>query len=123
MTDPVNVRMQHPDSIDPRHELRAQGTAPEDAEPAPEGEESATGTPDPTEGVAELSYEQARDELVAVVRRLESGELPLEAALDLWRRGEALADRCQSWLDGARRALDEARAGSQDDEPGEEGRP
>ncbi|MGC5628657.1 exodeoxyribonuclease VII small subunit [Georgenia sp. Z1344] len=57
-----------------------------------------------------MSYEQARDELVGVVRRLESGELPLEEALALWQRGEALADRCQSWLDGARRALDEARS-------------
>lgn len=60
--------------------------------------------------VAELSYEQARDELVAVVARLEAGGETLEASLELWERGEALAARCQEWLDGARARLDAARA-------------
>jgi len=59
--------------------------------------------------VAELTYEQARDELVAVVGRLEAGGETLEASLALWERGEALAARCQEWLDGARRRLDGAR--------------
>ena len=54
------------------------------------------------------SYEQARDELVEVVRRLESGGAPLEESLALWERGEALAKVCQEWLDGARKRLDEA---------------
>lgn len=61
----------------------------------------------------ELSYEQARDELLEVVRRLETGGTSLEESLALWERGEALADRCQRWLDGARSRLDRARgAGS-----------
>lgn len=60
--------------------------------------------------LAELSYEQARDELVAVVARLEAGGETLEASLELWERGEALAARCQEWLDGARARLDAARA-------------
>lgn len=60
--------------------------------------------------VPALSYEQARDALVEVVRRLESGGGTLEDALALWERGEALADRCQEWLDGARARLDAARA-------------
>jgi exodeoxyribonuclease VII small subunit len=51
------------------------------------------------------SYEQARDELVEVVRRLEAGGLPLEEALALWERGEELAAICQTWLDGARDRL------------------
>jgi exodeoxyribonuclease VII small subunit len=55
--------------------------------------------------VEQLKYEQARDELVAVVTRLESGAGTLEEALALWERGEALADRCQQWLDGARERL------------------
>jgi len=62
-------------------------------------------TTDPTE----LTYKQARDELVDVVRRLETGGTGLEEALGLWERGEALADRCQQWLDGARARLDAAR--------------
>ena len=57
-----------------------------------------------------LSYEQARDELVDVVRRLEAGGVSLEESLALWERGEALATRCQTWLDGARQRLDAARA-------------
>lgn len=63
-----------------------------------------------------LSYEQAREELVGIVKRLEAGNLPLEDSLSLWERGEALADRCQSWLDGARERLDKARDESSDDE-------
>ena len=59
--------------------------------------------------VAELSYEEARDELVHVVSRLEAGTETLEGSLALWERGEALAARCQEWLDGARRRLDAAR--------------
>ena len=56
----------------------------------------------------ELSYEQAREELVEVVRRLESGGSNLEESLALWERGEQLARTCQSWLDGARRRLEAA---------------
>ena len=56
-----------------------------------------------------LTYEQARDELVDVVRRLETGGAGLEESLALWERGEALADRCQRFLDGARARLDAAR--------------
>ena len=57
----------------------------------------------------QLGYERARDELVTVVARLESGAGTLEEALALWERGEALADRCQQWLDGARERLTAAR--------------
>ena len=62
--------------------------------------------------VASLSYEQARDELVQVVGRLEAGGEPLEASLALWERGEALAARCQEWLDGARERLAAAQTAS-----------
>lgn len=58
----------------------------------------------------ELTYEQARDQLVDVVARLEAGEETLEGSIALWERGEALAARCQEWLDGARARLDAARA-------------
>lgn len=67
--------------------------------------------PDVTD-VTELSYEQARDELVRVVQRLEAGGEPLEDSLALWERGEALAARCQEWLDGARERLAAAQAPS-----------
>lgn len=60
--------------------------------------------------IAALSYEAARDQLVEVVRRLESGQGGLEDSIGLWERGELLATRCQQWLDGARVRLDEAVA-------------
>jgi exodeoxyribonuclease VII small subunit len=54
------------------------------------------------------SYEQARDELVEIVRQLEAGGVTLEESLALWERGEALATVCQEWLDGARARLEAA---------------
>jgi exodeoxyribonuclease VII small subunit len=63
-----------------------------------------------TEAAASPSFEQARDELADVVRRLEAGGTTLEESLTLWERGEALAAVCQRWLDDARTRLDAARA-------------
>jgi exodeoxyribonuclease VII small subunit len=60
----------------------------------------------------ELSYEQARDELVETVRRLEAGGTSLEESLALWQRGEELAAICQRWLDGARARLQRAVDGA-----------
>jgi exodeoxyribonuclease VII small subunit len=56
------------------------------------------------------SYEEAREELIEVVRALEAGGTTLEESLALWERGERLATICQEWLDGARRRLDAAMA-------------
>jgi exodeoxyribonuclease VII small subunit len=53
-------------------------------------------------------YEEARAELIEVVRALETGGTTLEESLALWERGEKLAAICQDWLDGARRRLDAA---------------
>lgn len=66
----------------------------------------------PNADIAELSYEQARDDLVRVVSELEQGSSTLEQSLALWERGEALAQRCEEWLVGARARLDAARAAS-----------
>ena len=56
-----------------------------------------------------LSYEEAREQLVAVVSKLEAGGTSLEDSLALWERGEALARRCEEWLEGARKRLAAAR--------------
>lgn len=56
-----------------------------------------------------MSYEAARDELVQVVSQLEQGQITLEESIGLWERGEALATRCEQWLDNARERLDRAR--------------
>lgn len=60
--------------------------------------------------VADLGYEQCRDELVEVVRALEQGGLDLDASLALWERGEALAGRCEQHLAGARTRVEKALA-------------
>jgi exodeoxyribonuclease VII small subunit len=61
------------------------------------------------------SYEEAREELIEVVRTLEAGGTTLEESLALWERGEALAKVCQQWLDGARKRLDDAMGADADD--------
>lgn len=61
--------------------------------------------------IVKLSYEEARNELVAVVAQLEQGSSTLEETLTLWERGEALALRCEEWLVGAKERLNAARAG------------
>lgn len=66
--------------------------------------------PDQAVPVSELSYEQARDELVRVVGELEQGAETLERSLQLWERGEELARRCEEWLLDARARLDAARS-------------
>ena len=60
--------------------------------------------------IAELSYEQARDELTRVLNELEAGSVTLEDSMKLWERGEALAAQCDSWLTGARKKLDDTLA-------------
>jgi exodeoxyribonuclease VII small subunit len=55
----------------------------------------------------ELSYEEARDQLVEVVRTLEQGGTSLAESLALWERGEELAKVCRTALEGARARLDE----------------
>ncbi len=56
------------------------------------------------------AYEQARDELTELVKRLEAGGLTLEQSLQLWERGEQLAAICEEWLEGARARLAAAMA-------------
>ncbi len=68
-----------------------------------------------------LSYEQARDKLAAVVKRLEAGGLTLEQSLELWERGERLAGVCGEWLDGARARLAAAMAKRDDSDQAEAG--
>jgi exodeoxyribonuclease VII small subunit len=68
-----------------------------------------------------LSYEQAREELVSVVQRLESGGAPLEESIALWERGERLAAICQEWLDGARARISATRNAASRDTAGNAG--
>jgi exodeoxyribonuclease VII small subunit len=65
--------------------------------------------PDP----ASMSYEAARDELMAIVASLEKGAASLDESVSLWERGEALSQRCEEWLVRARARLEAARKTSE----------
>jgi exodeoxyribonuclease VII small subunit len=67
---------------------------------------------DTADDLSELSYEEAREELITVVQRLESGGAPLAESLALWERGEKLAAICQQWLDGAKVEAARVRSGA-----------
>lgn len=82
------------------------------SDPAPEQADQQTGGQADEQAadadVAGLGYENAREQLLDVVRRLESGGATLEESLALWERGEALAARCEQWLAGARQRVEDA---------------
>lgn len=69
----------------------------------------------------QLSYEQARDQLVELVKRLEAGGLTLEQSLELWEQGERLAAVCEEWLEGARARLAAAVSGHDADDADDAG--
>ncbi len=62
--------------------------------------------------IAEMSFEQALRELEGVVRRLESGEVPLDESIDLYERGETLRKACQARLDAAQARIEKIVAGA-----------
>jgi exodeoxyribonuclease VII small subunit len=84
---------------------------------AKESETPVSKTPDFPD-IRNLTYEQARDELISIVAQLEGGQIGLEDSMALWQRGEALATHCNTWLDGAEAKL---TAGSEAKPP--EGQP
>lgn len=62
-----------------------------------------------------LSYEDARAQLEQVVKELEQQNVPLEQSMQLWQRGEELAQICEEWLSGARKKLTDAMAARKQD--------
>ena len=106
----------------PRQPERRSGPARSGSAPKQRaGDQNASGQPGDGAPAAEMPYEQARDELVEVVRRLEGGGLTLEESLELWERGERLAAICLQWLEGARARL--AAVLPEQDEPGDSAAP
>ena len=80
------------------------------SEPRSQEHQSETAAENTFPDIAEMGYEQARDELASIVSTLESGRTPLEESMRLWERGEALADHCSTWLDGAQSRIEDAVA-------------
>ena len=83
-------------------------TQPEHVDDQNEASDPASTGPASTgpDDIAQLGYEDARDQLAAIVTRLESGEPSLEDSMRLWERGEALAAHCQKWLSDAEHRID-----------------
>lgn len=56
--------------------------------------------------IAELSFEEAMAELESVVRRLESGNIKLEDAVQTYERGVQLKNHCTEKLQSAKSKID-----------------
>lgn len=61
--------------------------------------------------IAGMSFEDALRALEDVVRRLESGDVPLDDSITLYERGEALRQHCQKRLDAAQARIERIVAG------------
>ena len=61
---------------------------------------------DASADIAELTFEDALAQLEALVRKLESGDVPLDRSIDLYERGERLRRHCQERLDGAQARIE-----------------
>jgi len=57
------------------------------------------------------SFEELQRELDDIVTRLERGDVPLDEAVALWRRGEELHRVCVERLDRAELEIEELRQG------------
>ena len=61
--------------------------------------------------MSEKTFEELQRELDELVARLERGDVPLDEALALWERGEALYRACAERLDRAELRIEELRLG------------
>ena len=61
--------------------------------------------------ISALSFEDALRALEDVVRKLESGEVPLDDSISLYERGEDLRKHCQARLDAAQARIEKIDAG------------
>ena len=55
----------------------------------------------------EQTFEQAQRELDEIVGRLERGDVPIDDAIALWRRGEELYRSCVALLDATEGRIEE----------------
>lgn len=60
--------------------------------------------------IAALSFEDALKELERIVGQLETGDVPLDQAITLYERGDALRRQCQARLDAAQARIEQVRA-------------
>lgn len=53
-----------------------------------------------------LSFEAALEQLEAIVRRLETGEAPLDESIELYARGDRLRAHCEARLKAAQARIE-----------------
>ena len=61
--------------------------------------------------ISQMTFEDALKALEDVVRKLETGEVPLDQSIDLYERGERLRKHCQARLDAAQARIEKIVAG------------
>ena len=61
---------------------------------------------------ADLSFEDALKQLEAIVRQLESGDVPLDDSISLYARGDALKRQCEERLKAAQARIEKISLGS-----------
>ena len=67
---------------------------------------------DDSTAFAELSFEDALKQLEAIVRQLESGDVPLDESISLYARGDALKRQCEERLKAAQARIDKISIGA-----------
>jgi exodeoxyribonuclease VII small subunit len=61
--------------------------------------------------LSQMTFEDALKALEDVVRKLETGEVPLDESIGLYERGELLRKHCQARLDAAQARIEKIVAG------------
>ena len=62
--------------------------------------------------ISDMSFDDALRALEDVVRKLESGEVPLDESIGLYERGEKLRAHCQARLDAAQARIEKIVQGA-----------
>ena len=62
--------------------------------------------------ISKMTFEDALRALEDVVRKLESGEVPLDDSISLYERGEELRKHCQARLDAAQARIEKIVTGA-----------
>ena len=66
---------------------------------------------DQQEAISQLSFEAALKRLEEIVRRLESGEEPLDESIRLYGEGDALKKQCEARLEAAQAQIEKIQFG------------
>jgi exodeoxyribonuclease VII small subunit len=83
----------------------------------PPAKANAPAMSEPEEAISQLSFEAALKRLEEIVRRLESGDEPLDESIRLYGEGDALRQQCETRLKDAQARIEKIQIG-RDGQPG-----